>query len=422
MSKVRVGIFGCDRGGTMFWQMINHPDAEVVAICDKADPPIRRCLEAAEKLGKKVEVFRDFDEFVKYDMDAVVLANYATEHATYGVRCLEAGKHIMSEVLPGETPAQIVKLIETVERTGLVYSYAENYCYLKPTFEMWRRYRAGDIGEVQYAEGEYIHDSSAMRAELTQGGDRNHWRNLVSPTFYCTHSCGPIITITGLRPVKVVGFETNVNCEEKQRKIGVCTSSAVEIITLENGAIVKSVHGKLKMEPPSANYQVYGTKGMMQSKRYGTDEFNIYREGPKLCQGEWESYDPDIEMGKGIGAHTDEHSGSDFYPSHCFIQKILGRPDGDWAIDVYTASAMGMVGIMAWHSVLAGNKSMDIPDFRILSERDKFRHDNACTTPSVAGDNLLPMTSHYIPSVDDSVYSAMNDRFQGKKTFLDNLV
>ena len=27
-------------------------------------------------------------------------------------------------------------------------------------------------------------------------------------TYYCTHSLGPILTITGERPVKVVGFET----------------------------------------------------------------------------------------------------------------------------------------------------------------------------------------------------------------------
>ena len=50
-------------------------------------------------------------------MDAVVLANYATEHATYAIRCLNAGKHVLSEVLPSETMAQAVELIETVEKT-----------------------------------------------------------------------------------------------------------------------------------------------------------------------------------------------------------------------------------------------------------------------------------------------------------------
>lgn len=37
----------------------------------------------------------------------------------------------MSEVLPCETMAQAVELVETVERTGLVYCYAENYCYMR---------------------------------------------------------------------------------------------------------------------------------------------------------------------------------------------------------------------------------------------------------------------------------------------------
>ena len=76
-------------------------------------------------------------------MDAVVLANYATEHATFAIRCLRAGRHVMSEVLPSETMAQAVELIETVEETGLVYTYAENYCYMDLTFEMWEKIPRG---------------------------------------------------------------------------------------------------------------------------------------------------------------------------------------------------------------------------------------------------------------------------------------
>ncbi len=33
-------------------------------------------------------------------MDAVVLANYAHEHAPFAIRCLNEGKHVLSEVLP----------------------------------------------------------------------------------------------------------------------------------------------------------------------------------------------------------------------------------------------------------------------------------------------------------------------------------
>lgn len=420
MEKVRIGVFGGARGFDMFWTMLYHPDAEVVAVCDKYEPLLEKCNKAAADAGKEIALFDSFEDFIKYDMDAVVLANYATEHAIYAVKALEAGKHVMSEVLPGETPAQIVNLIEAVNRTGLIYCYAENYCYMKHTFEMWRRYRTGEIGEIQYAEGEYIHDCTSIWPSITYG-EKGHWRNRIPPTYYCTHSCGPLITITGLRAVRVVGFETNINTEAKQFRIGLPACAGIEMMTLENGAIVKSIHGGLKMEPGSINYQLYGTKGMMQTGRYGPKGLNIYKEGPKFCQGEWESYDPENRIAKEIADKTGGHNGGDFYPSHFFIQKILGRPEGEWAIDVYKAANMGMVGLLAYKSILAGNIPMDIPDFRILAERDKFRHDNACTTPWVAGDALQPMSSHETYDFPDSVYENVRKQWLGEENPLSEL-
>lgn len=419
-KKVKIGVFGGHRGFTMIDQLLNHPDAQLAAVCDKYEPLLDKVTKAAEEHNLDVAVYTDFDEFIKHDMDAVVLANYANEHAVYAVKCLNAGKHVMSEVLPAETPAQLVELVETVERTGLVYTYAENYCYMKAPFEMWKRYRSGDVGEIQYGEGEYIHDCTSIWPEITYG-EKDHWRNNMFPTFYCTHSCGPLLTISGLRPVKVVGFETNWNTEEKQKRIGVFCNAGIEMITLENGAVLKSIHGGLKMEPGSINYQVYGTKGMMESKRYNDEEFNIYLESEKVCKGDWNKYDPENEIGKEISFKSGGHGGSDFYTTHFFIEKILGHPDGEWAIDVYKACDMGLCGLMAWRSVLAGSAPVEIPDFRKKEERDRFRNDNACCTPSVAGEQLLPCSSYKTPVVSDETYDNVRKQWLGEECDINDL-
>ncbi len=419
-KKVKIGVFGGYRGFTMIDQLLNHPDAQLVAVCDKYTPLLDKVEKAAKEHGIEVAVYTDFDEFIKHDMDGVVLANYAHEHAVYAVKCLEAGKHVMSEVLPGETPAQLVKLAETVEKTGLIYTYAENYCYMKAPFEMWKRYRAGDVGEIQYGEGEYIHDCTSIWPGITYG-ERDHWRNRMFATFYCTHSCGPLLTISGLRPVKVVGFETNVNTEEKQRRVGCYCTAGIEMITLENGAVLKSIHGGLKREPGSINYQVYGTKGMMESERYNDEEFNVYRESEKVCKGDWEKYDPENDIGKEISFKSGGHGGSDFYTTHFFIEKILGKPDGDWAIDVYKACDMGLCGLMAWRSVLAGNAPMEVPDFRKKEDRDRYRNDNACCTPEVAGDQVLPTSSYELPPIPDKVFDDVRKQWLGETCDINDL-
>lgn len=408
-NKLKIGVFGGARGNTMIQVLLTHPEAELVAVCDKYEPLLKKVTENAKKHNIQVACYTDFDEFLKHEMDAVVLANYANEHATYAVECLNAGKHVLSEVLPCETPAQAVELIEAVERSGKVYSYAENYCYMRHAFEMWKRYQKGDIGEIMYGEGEYIHDCASIWPRITYG-ERNHWRNRMHANFYCTHSIGPLLTICNLRPVSVVGFETIP--PENMKELGTYRGTGIEMVTLENGAVLKSIHGDLKREPGSINYQVYGQKGMMESGRLEENKnTNVYIEGENLCEGTWEKYDPENEIASEYAKNHSSHGGSDFYSTHFFIEKILGKPDGKWSIDVYKAVEMGMCGIMAYRSVLKGNKPIELPNFRNKEERDAFRNDNACTTPEVAGDSLLPRSSFGEPEFSDECYEKVREQW-----------
>ena len=413
-KKVRIGVFGAYRGMTMINVLIKHPEAELVAICDKYVPALEKAGKTAEQAGLRISLYEDFEDFFKHDMDAVVLANYANEHAPFAIRLLKSGRHVLSEVLPCETMAQAVELIEAVEESGLVYAYAENYCYMWHTFEMRERYARGDIGDVMYAEGEYIHDCSAIWPSITYG-QRDHWRNNLFPNFYCTHSIGPMLYITGRRPVRVTGFVTqrNATVPPLGLKSGEC--AGIEILTLDNGAICKSVHGHLKREPGSINYEIYGTKGSMESERFKPSyapegqeaELQVYREGEKLCIGTTQRYHPGqqsiaAEMAKKFSSH----GGSDFYPTHFFIERILGNPDGEkYSIDVYQAVDMGICGILAYRSTLNGNAPFRVPDLRDKKERDLWRHDDCCTNPNIAsGDHLLPCYPGGNMEYPDSVY------------------
>ena len=161
-EKVKIGVFGAARGKCMIDVLEYHPEADLVAVCDKYRPLLDEVAQSAEKAGIEVALYENFEDFFKHDMDAVILANYANEHAPFAIRLLNSGRHVLSEVLPCQTMAEAVALIEAVEASGKVYAYAENYCYMDQTFEMWRRYENGDIGEVTYAEGEYIHDCSSI--------------------------------------------------------------------------------------------------------------------------------------------------------------------------------------------------------------------------------------------------------------------
>lgn len=409
MKKIRIGVMGVGRGSSMinYCEQANH--AEVVAICDKWEEGIAR--QKALHNDGRITYYHDFDSFIQHDMDAVVLANYANEHAPFAIRAMEAGKHVFSEVLPVQTPAQAVELVEAVERTGKVYAYGENYCYMPAPYEMRRLYRQGKVGEFEYAEGEYIHNCEPCWAGISYG-DPNHWRNNMFSTFYCTHSFGPIIHITGLRPVSVTGFEATRN-ERRQRVGAKGAEFGMEMVTLENGGIVKSIHGGLYRN--SIWYTLYGSKGRMESAREdaengGVSRLYVFADDYAGQYGDAvpETYEP--KQAQDEDSQIFGHGGSDFYSMYNFIRKIQGDENAD-TIDVYEALDMCLPGIFAYRSILAGGIPMEVPNMRDKAVRERYRHDNACTDPAVAGDQLLPTTKNGTPEIDPGVYDYMRQKW-----------
>ena len=405
MKKVRIGVLGAYRGTSMINYCKRADHAEVVAICDKSPDALDAQREAAA--GMDIAFYDHFDKFIEHDMDAVVLANYANEHAPFAIRCLKKGLHVFSEVLPVQNMKEAVELVEAIEESGLVYAYGENYCYMPAPYEMKKLYEKGEIGEFEYGEGEYIHNCESIWHSITYG-EEDHWRNNMYATFYCTHSLGPIIHITGLRPVSVVGFEGTKN----QRNLRVGSKSGqfgIEMVTLENGGIVKSIHGGLYKN--SIWYSVYGSKGRLECGREDAMDGHI----GKLYINK-DEYDGGYETGSlntVFPRHAPEgevagfgHGGSDFFSMYYFIKKILGDADAD-TIDVYEALDMFLPGLFAYRSVMAGGIPMELPNLRDKSQRDKWRNDTTCTDPKAAGAMLLPTFSGGTPEIPQEVYDRM---------------
>lgn len=400
-KKVRIGVLGAYRGTSMINYCKIADNGVVVAICDKWKEGLEKQKQQNGNLD--IAYYDNFDEFIKHDMDAVVLANYANEHAPFAIKALKAGKHVFSEVLPFQTMKEAVELVETVEESGLVYAYGENYCYIAGPYEMKKLYKEGRIGEIEYAECEYVHNCQSIWPSIAYG-DKNHWRNNMYSTFYCTHSLGPIIHITGLRPVSVVGVEMGPN--ERTLSMGKKAGPmGMEIVKLENGAVIKSLHGGLYKH--SVWYNMYGKKGRMETAREGTDNGDstrVYVEWDEFPgaygTAKKETYLPSDRAEK---SKTFGHGGSDFYSMYYFIQKILGDENAD-IIDVYEALDMALPGHFAYRSILNDSVSMKIPNLRNKEERDAWRDDVCCTDPKVAGDKVWPVNKDGNPEIDDSVY------------------
>ncbi len=85
-------------------------------------------------------------------------------------------------------------------------------------------------------------------------------------------------------------------------------------------------------------------------------------------------YQTDSEAAQKAG-----HGGGDYWVVRNFLEYLRGKREPDF--DVYKATAMSATAIQAWRSVLNGNASYPVPDFRNKADRLTYANDNL--TPSV---------------------------------------
>ena len=73
MNKLKIGVLGVGRGRVMMKYCKAAENAELVAICDKWEDGLERARR--DYCGDEVAYYTDFDEFIKHDMDVVMLVN-----------------------------------------------------------------------------------------------------------------------------------------------------------------------------------------------------------------------------------------------------------------------------------------------------------------------------------------------------------
>lgn len=399
MKRVRIGIFGLNRGGYYIPNFLAN-DAEIVAICDKNEKWINK---AVEKLDASVAVYSDFDSFIEHPMDAVFLANYFNEHASYAIKCLEKDIHVLSECTSNGTMAEGVALVRAAEKSKAIYMLAENYPYMIFNQEIKRICDGGTLGQLLYAEGEYNHPGdvySSKDVDILFDSEK-HWRCFLPRTYYLTHSLAPIMYATGANPVKVTAFPIHFPVPDNCNRASYAGDNSAIITTLNDDGSVFKFTGCASFGAHSNSYRVCGKKGQIENIRGGYGKVMLRYNSWDVPEGmddvnyyEPEIVDKDIELIKQAG-----HGGGDFFVAREFLNCV--RENKQHPFDVYFATKMASVAILAHRSVLAGGTPFDIPDFSKEEDRVKYENDNA--TPFWGADGsapTIPCCSHpdYKPS------------------------
>ena len=384
MDKIRIGIFGLRRGSN-FIDEIRFNGGEVVAVCEKDSEQV---LEVKDKI-EGAEIFSDFDEFINYPMDAVLLANFFPEHAGYAVKCLEKNIHVLSECISNGTMAEGVKLCEAQEKSDAIYMLAENYPYMSFNREMRRVYEGGTLGKIMYAEGEYNHpiDWYDSKTVLSVRPYEKHWRNYLPRTYYITHSLAPIMAATKVFPERVTAMPVYRPLPDDCPTQSHVADAAAIISILNNDGSVFKVTGCSAFGAHGNSYRLCCEKGQIENVR-GTDKVMLRYNAWHVPEGKEEInfYEPCLNDEDDELIGNSGHGGGDFCVIREFFNSI--RTGVPHQFDVYFATAMASVAILSHRSILEGSRPFDVPDFRKKEDRDKFRDDYL--SPFVSSDGKEP--------------------------------
>ena len=356
MTKYRVGIVGLRRGETFADVFSAHPRVEVTALCDIDEGTLTETAQAFCLSDE--QLFTQFEDFVNAPMDIVMIGTPIGFHAQQTIAALESGKHVLCEQTAAYTLEDCERVVNTVKRTGKTYMMAENYCYFHYLRQWQKLIQAGKIGDIFYAEAEYIHEIVDLIIDKKTG--TYFWRHERPPIWYCAHSLGPLLMLMGDRILRATGVHSGFRQFPEQTAHPAFLDMEVGLFQTKKGAVIKILRSQTPVRPHLIFYELYGTKGCLESPRNG-DTSLLYLEKDS-GKGEFDTgtaswSDPDAPQ----DAQEGGHGTSEYFLIREFLDSLEEerRPE----IDVIRSMDFTVPGLIAHESALRGGEWMDVPLF-----------------------------------------------------------
>lgn len=392
IPKVRVGMIGMGNRGSvliqMFEYLIKNNHAEVVALSDLKEDKLNRnndYLKTIQASGADL-YFGNENEWKKVaerdDIDLLIIAtpwNYHTEMSVYG---MEQGKHVACEQPMAMTLEDCWKLIEVAERTKKHCMYMENCCFNGEELWVLNMINEGVFGDLNHAEGAYIHDLRKHMMHETYYEDQ--WRikhhQTKNGNFYTGHGLGPVSFYMDIgrgdnydHLVSMSSREQSLSMAAKKENFWAqefaCGDMNTTLIRTKKGRTIMLQFDTHTGRPYSRLNTVTGTKAVHQgypSRLYvGHEELQwghswLKEEEYKVFR---EKYDHPLwkKLREQIDANAVGHGGMDFVMIYRLIRCLnQGLP---LDINLYDSVLWSAVTPLTELSVSNNSKSIQVPDF-----------------------------------------------------------
>ncbi|MBD3183394.1 hypothetical protein GF312_13940 [Candidatus Poribacteria bacterium] len=360
MDKIwKIGLVGAGRGSSYGNITYRHARFDVVALCDANENTLARYQKELELSDS--QCFTDYEKFINSgSMDAVIICTPILYHAEQAVMALESGINVMSEVTASNTIEGCSSIVKAAKKSGKIYMMAENTIY-RPVFDEWAKLiESCKLGEIIYAEADYLHPIHALLIDPNTGEKK--WRANRPPVHYCSHSLGPILYLTGDRITRAMAVG---NTYRILPEAGVGAADIqLAVFETEKNMIIKMTRTQVAPRHyPIHYYHLLGTEGFVETDRFGPDRDTRMQKGLLYLKNdmkhtqlaEWPEIDTSLPDYALLGGHgTCDYS--------TLLQFLNALDSGKKPVlDEIRAWDMTVPGLIAAESAFHDGKWMDVP-------------------------------------------------------------
>jgi predicted dehydrogenase len=362
-KDIKVAFAGARRSSGFFTAFSMHPETEIVALCDVNEA----ALAEAGKAQGITQLYTLYEKMLDdVRPDVVVVATPMQYHAGQSIAALERGIHVLSEVTAVVSLDEARWLVQVCKQSPAIYMMAENYTYMRSNVLVASLVNAGLFGEVYYAEGEYIHELSALH-HTADGRPtwRFFWQVGVNGCTYPTHSLGPCLHWIKERPQQIscigTGRWTDPEHTMEDTVLLLCKTKSGKLMRVRVDMLSKRPHAM-------TNYTLQGTKGVYESARRPGEGNWVWIEGYASDPNEWlpleqfAEYLPDYWRNPPAEAVQAGHGGGDYFEVVDFIDAIQGRSLPP--VGIHEAMDMTLPGLISQQSIARDGEWLPVPDSR----------------------------------------------------------
>ncbi|MBP8989130.1 MAG: Gfo/Idh/MocA family oxidoreductase [Clostridia bacterium] len=308
-NKIKMAIIGAGTWGETHARIYQaHPMAQVVGICDQN---INRAKALGSRLGIS-EVYGDYKDLLKHcPCDAVAIVTPDFAHADPAVAAAEQGKHLLIEKPLATTRADVFRILNAVEKSG-VRAMVDLHNRWNPPFHIaYQALQNGELGDL-YSAYFRLNDIKWVATDLLPWADRSSilW-------FLGSHSLDTLRWFFGCDVKRVYAVSRSGILKEA----GVDTVDLyLSTLEFENGGVAQMENGWVT---PNGNPNVndmkctlLGTQGMINIDTSSHNLIQKYTEDAVKV--------PDILVQHQIFG---EPKGFAFESIRCFVDRLTdGRP------------------------------------------------------------------------------------------------